>query len=997
VSAGPSPFRLPEGGLIDRDRPLDFRFDGRAYRGFAGDTLASALLANGVRVVGRSLKYHRSRGVFTAGPEEPSAIVRVGGGVRATPNLRATEVPLHDGLEARSQNAWPGPRFDLGALAGLAAPLLPPGFYYKTFMWPAGLWRGYEQVIRRAAGLGRAPTAPDPDHYDKCHAHCDVLVVGGGPAGLAAALAAGAAGARVGLCDERPEPGGALLNERAELNGEPAAAWARGAADRLAGMPNVTLLTRASAFGCYDGNLVLIAEQLGTESPYGEGARLAERLWKVRAGEVVLAAGAIERPLVFAGNDRPGVMLASAARAYVNHYAVRPGRRAVIFTNNESGYASALDLADAGVEVAAVVDARLDAASAAGIRGVEVLAGHAVVDTRGRAGLKSVAVAPLDGAGRPAWIDCDLLCLAGGWSPSVHLFSHRQGRLRFDDAAAAFVPDGTLRGLRVVGAAAGRFALADCLAEGSDAGREAARAAGFSSAEGSPLPRVTREPPVQGEIRPLWAVPRVAGRRGKRFVDLQNDVTAEDLALAVGEGYRSIEHVKRYTATGMGTDQGKTSNVNAIGIVAGLTGAGMAEVGVTTFRPPYTPVTFGTVVGRQVGTHLAPIRRTPFHRCHEAAGVVFDTSGDWHYPRYYPKDGESMAEAVVREVRTVRSGVGMVDMSTLGKIDLQGPDAPAFLERAYANGFTNLPVGRARYGIMLREDGIVLDDGTVSRLGAHHYLVTVTTANTAHVVPHLEKLHQVHWPDLDVKMLPVSEQWASLAVAGPRAREVLAALAPDFETGNEAFPFMGVREGAVAGIPARVFRISFSGELSYEINVPSDFASALWQALAEAGAPFGLTPYGLEALDVLRIEKGHVAVGAEIDGCTTADDLGLGRLLSRKKPFLGQRLLERAALRDPARPALVGLVPADGRSPIPEGAQIVERPWAGGAVPSLGHVTATVYSPTLDMPIGLALVADGRARIGGTLVATSPLAGRNVEVTLRAPVFVDPDGERLRG
>ncbi len=502
---------------------------------------------------------------------------------------------------------------------------------------------------------------------------------------------------------------------------------------------------------------------------------------------------------------------------------------------------------------------------------------------------------------------------------------------------------------------------------------------------------------MQGEVRPLWAVPRAGGGRGKRFVDLQNDVTAEDLALAVGEGYRSIEHVKRYTTTGMGTDQGKTSNVNAAGIVAGLTGAGIAEVGVTTFRPPYTPVTFGTVVGRQVGRHLVPVRRTPFHRCSAAAGAVFDASGDWLYPRYYPRDSETMEAATRREVRNVREGVGTVDMSTLGKLDLQGADARAFLDRVYANGFANLPVGRARYALMLREDGIVFDDGTVSRLGDDHYLVTVTTANSARVILLLEKLLQVHWPDLDVRMVPVSEQWASLAVAGPRAREVLRALAPSFDVENEAFPFMGVREGTVAGIPARVFRISFSGELGYEINVPADFATALWDALDAAGAAFGLMPYGLEALDVLRIEKGHVSVGAEIDGRTTAEDLGLGRMLSRKKPFLGQRLLEREALSAPGRRSLVGLVPTDGHSPIPQGAQIVERPWTGGPVPSLGHVTAAIYSPTLEMPIGLGLVADGRERKGTKLFATSPLAGREVEVTLRDPVFVDPGGDRVRG
>ena len=992
-------FRLSSGGMaINRARPLSFSFDGKRMTGLAGDTLASALLANGVRLVGRSFKYHRPRGVFTAGPEEPNALVGMRRGDRHEPNTRATMVELYDGLEAESQNRWPSLRFDVLGINDRLSPIFPAGFYYKTFMWPPKGWQTYEHYIRRAAGLGTAPVDRDPDLYEHQSAHCDVLVVGGGPAGLMAALAAARTGARVLLCDERAEVGGSLFRENRMIGDEPGAAWALRIATELGTLPSLRVLSRTTAFGIFDHNMVALIERVADHLPVPPEHTPRQRRWTVRARQIVLATGAIERPLVFAGNDRPGVMLASAARAYVHQYGVRPGNRAVVFANNDAGYGTAADLAAAGITVAAVVESRVSEGGArtSQLAGVPVLSGHAVVSTYGRLGLSAVDVAPLAEGSAVRRIDCDLLAVSGGLTPTVHLHSHAGGKLAWDEVRLCFVPSAGRPTVRSVGAASGSFGLGACLAEGARAGVDAATAAGFANPGGVAIPAVTDEP-----VRPpqaLWAVPAWAGRGGKRFVDIQDDVTVEDVGLAAREGYVSVEHLKRYTTLGMGTDQGKTANVNGLALLAQLRGDAIPAVGTTTFRPPYTPVTIGALAGREIGLHFMPIRRTAMHDWHVAQGAVMIETGLWMRPRCYPRSGETPAQAVAREAAHIRNAVGLVDVSTLGKIDVQGPDATEFLQRVYANAWANLPVGKARYGIMLREDGMIFDDGTTSRLAEHRYFMTTTTANAAAVLMHLEYLLQIVWPELRVQVTSETEQWAAMALAGPRARAVLARVTEGLDVSDANLPFMGVREGRIAGAPARIFRISFSGELAYEINTPADCGRVVWEALLAAGSAEDIIPYGLEAMGILRIEKGHVA-GPELDGRTTPEDLGLGRMVSEKKPdFIGKHLRARPALKEPERPRLVGLVPADGAATLRPGAQIVAE--AAPTLPgkSLGHITSTAHSPVLGHSVALALVRGGMARKGETLYAAYLLEdGETVPVRVTDPVFVDPEGKRLHG
>ena len=1005
---GDQAYRLPAGGLIDRDRVLSFTFNGHGYAGFAGDTLASALLANGVHLVGRSLKYHRPRGIVAAGVEEPNALMQLGEGGRAEPNPLATMIELYDDLVARSVNVWPSVDNDLMSWLAPISRLFSAGFYYKTFMGPPPAWQSiYEPAIRKAAGFGKAPENPDADVYDHTFAHCDVLVVGAGPAGLMAALAAARTGARVILMDERDRPGGSLLASDEGIDGGPADRWIDEASAALQACAEARVVMRTTAFGYYDSNFIAALERRSDH--FGGGKTVRHRLWQVRARHVVLATGAHERPLVFDGNDRPGIMLAGAVSTYVRRYAVAPGRRAVVVTNNDSAHGTALALSDAGIDVAAVVDARRNPvgtlADAVASRGIQVLAGHTVIGTSGNKRVTGVSVAELMGdgtAGKPHSLTCDFVAMSGGWSPVVHLFSQSQGRLTYDDQICAFIPGESSQAQSCVGAVVGHFSLGECLRGGAEAGARVARELGFDTSDELATP--TTVPQIQGAVEPLWSAPTERGRydrRAKQFVDFQNDTTAADISLALQEGFESIEHVKRYTLTGFGTDQGKTANINALGLVAEVLGRPIPEVGTTTFRPPYTPVTFGALAGPYVGNLLDPVRETPMHDWHAAHGALFENVGQWRRAWYYPRDGESFQAALDRECLAVRNAVGVFDASTLGKIEIWGPDSVEFLNRIYTNGWSTLKVGRARYGLMCHEDGMVFDDGTTTRIAEYRFFMTTTSGNAAVVLDWLEEWSQTEWPELQVYFTSVTEQWATVTIAGPHARDLLAVLAPDLAVDRESFPFMAMREGRVAGVEARIIRISFSGELSYEIYVPWWSGLVLWENVMEAGARFSIAPYGTEAMHVLRAEKGYAVIGHDTDGTVTPHDLGMSWAVSKKKDFIGRRSLTRSDTARADRKHLVGLVTKDPAIVVPEGAQLVSemnlvaaRRAARGShpVPMEGYVSSSYHSAALGHSIAFALVKGGFDRIGETLYAVYD--GRVVPSEIVSPVFYDAENER---
>lgn len=974
------PFRLASGGRIDRTRPLRFRFDGRDYTGYAGDTLASALLANGVRITARSFKYHRPRGIMGSGVEEPATLVELMG-ADASANRPATTVALTDGLVARSVNAWPSARFDLGAVNQLIARFIPAGFYYKTFKWPD--WHLYEPAIRRAAGLAGAPSVPPEGAFEARHAHADLLIAGAGPAGLMAALVAGRAGARVLIADEGTEAGGALLARRLTIDGTPALDWVAAAVAELAAMPNVTHLQNSTVWAYREHNLMLVHER----EP--QNPSLIGRNWRVRAGQVITATGAIERTMVFAGNDRPGVMLASAVQAYVDRWGVRPGKQAVVFTNNDSAYAAAADMVRAGIDVAAIVDSRavVPDHAAQQVAGIPILAGQVVTTTHGHRGVRAVSVAPsLGGASRR--IDCDLVAMSGGWNPAMHLYSQSRSKITWDAGLQTFIPAEPTQAVLAAGAANGALELGAALAEGATKAAAALTALGMT-AKSATLP-VSNDSPYS--IEPLWTVP-APNAGAKRFLDIQNDVTVSDIELALREGYANIEHVKRYTTGGMGIDQGKTGNVNIIGAVAERQGKAPDQIGVTTFRPPYTPVDFGAIAGRREGPVVLPWRHTPLTQWHIAQGaVMYEAGARWRRPGYYPRPGEAFQDTINREARAVRNGVGIYDGSPLGTYELKGRDTGRFLDWIYTNVMSSLKAGEGRYGLMLTDDGLILDDGVSFRLGADRFLMSTSTGYADAVWQHMERLLQIERPDWEVKITNVTSQWMNATICGPKARDMLAAMGTDIDLDPAAFPFMALRDGHVAGFPARVIRVSFTGELSFEVNVRPRDLPALWQAALAAGVPFGITPVGSEANHVLRVEKGFLSLGHEVDGTADAHDLGMSWVMSKAKPdFIGKRSV--ALRRSPGVPRreLVGIRPLDPMCQIPEGAPLTP---GGRKETTEGFVSACVWSVVHDRWLGLALLLDGRARIGGR--AHVRLPDRVIEVEICAPVFHDPKGERLR-
>ncbi|MGE0765454.1 MAG: sarcosine oxidase subunit alpha family protein [Hyphomicrobiaceae bacterium] len=993
---------MASGGRIDRTERVNFTFDGRAYSGRPGDTLASALLANGVHLVGRSFKYHRPRGILSAGSEEPNALVTVRRDWRrTTPNLRATEVEIYEGLAADSQNRWPSLERDAASVNDRLSGLFPAGFYYKTFMGPKRLGRAgrsvwkrvYEPAIRRMAGLGRAPIDADPDRYASRYAHCDVLVVGAGPAGLAAALAAAEAGAKVLLADEQSEPGGSLLAEtHVAIEGMIAADWLADALARLSRFDRVRILPRTTVFGAYPDRMLGLVERLSDHLAEPDAALPRERLWQVRAKEIVLASGAIERPLVFPDNDRPGIMLAGSVATYLHRYAVIAGTRAVVVTASDEAYVVAADLAGHGVPIERIVDVRATAGGGARqlaeAAGIKVTTGAVVLGTQGRLRVSAVDVSHAEA--RRESIACDVVLMSAGRQPTLHLFSQLRGKLEWHDEGQALLPVASLDHVHLAGAAAmsGR-SLGTAFESGRAAGEAAARAVG-ATAGVSPGPVVGKETSALAETLATPRSVRVA--KGRAFVDFQNDVTAKDIRIATREGFRSIEHVKRYTTTGMATDQGKTSSVNTLGVVAGNLDTDIAALGHTTFRPPFTPVTFGALAGECRGALFDPVRVTPIDSSARARGAAFEAVGQWQRARYFPRTGESMHTAVARECQAVRGSVGVFDGSTLGKIEVAGPGAAEFLDRLYVNKLVNLPVGRCRYAIMLSEAGYVMDDGIVARLAPDRFHVTTTTGGAAGVLAHMEDYLQTEFTDLECWLTSVTEQWGVIAVQGPRARDVLAPIVEHVDLSPAALPHMGLAEGRILGVPSRLFRVSFTGELGYEVNVPAGHARAVWDEILKRAEALGGGPYGTEAMHVLRAEKGYIIVGQESDGTVTPADLGLPAG-GAKRDFVGKRALARPDMTKSGRREFVGLECVDGGGPLEEGLQLTQRPDPPPGTPASGYVTSSYHSPATGRPIALALVNGGRARLGDTIYAPLSRGARRVRIV--SPVFYDPEGVRL--
>ncbi|MEO0938938.1 MAG: sarcosine oxidase subunit alpha family protein [Pseudomonadota bacterium] len=976
--------RIGNKGLVDRDTSLRFTFNEIGYTGHDGDTLASALLANGVRLVGRSFKYHRPRGIWSAGSEEPNALVTTRTGARSEPNVRATVQELHDGLVARCQNAWPSLGFDVLSVNDLAAPFLGAGFYYKTFMWPRAFWeRVYEPIIRRAAGLGALSGEDNVDKYDRGYLFCDLLVIGSGPAGLMAARVAAEAGADVILADEGARLGGRLNAEMEAIGGVPAAAWAAQTVNRLSEMDNVRLMPRTTIAGAYDGGTYGALEKVSHHARVPEKGAPLETFWRIAAGRAVLAAGAIERHVAFANNDRPGVMAAGAVRTYLNTYGVSPGKTVTVFANNDDAHRTARDLVDAGVHVAAVLDSRADAKALGNYR---VIPGALVTGTEGRKAIEAVSFQTPSG---PDKLVTDCLAVSGGWNPTVHLTCHMNGRPTWDAGISSFVPTpGSVPGLHVAGSANGVMDTAGCLASGAQAAVDALAELSISAK----LPDMPDADDAPYRMEPLWAVPG----KGRAWLDFQNDVTVKDIKQSAQENFTSVEHMKRYTTQGMATDQGKNSNVAALALLADATGRGIPETGTTTFRPPYSPIAIAALGAGAQGKGFAPERKTTSHAATIERGAPMIEAGLWYRPSYFPAPGEkTWRQSCDREVGYVREAVGVCDVSTLGKIDIQGPDAAKLLDLAYTNMFSTLKENRVRYGLMLREDGYVMDDGTTARLGENHYVMTTTTAAAGQVMRHLEFLTQGLHPEWDVRIMSVTEQWAQFAVAGPKSRELLNGLL-DAPIDNDAWPFMACGAVSVQGTKGRLFRISFSGEHAYEIAVPARYGDSLFRLLVARAEALGGGAYGMEALNVLRIEKGFIT-HSEIHGRTTAFDIGMGRMVSAKKDCIGKFMAAREGLMDEDREQLVGLKPVGAVKQLTAGAHLYENAAEPVAKNNRGYITSVGFSPTLGHFIGLGFVQGGLAREGNVMRMVDGLRGVETTVEICHPVMFDPEGGRTRG
>ena len=993
-------FRTQEGGKIDREEKISFIFNGKKYYGYKGDTLASALLANGIHLIGRSFKYHRPRGIIAAGVEDANGKVQLSRNNISEPNVNITEVELVEGLSFESQNCWPSVTFDIWAINNFLNRFFPAGFYYKTFMWPKSFWYNvYEPIIRKAAGMGTASLKPDPDRYEHRYEHCDILVVGSGPSGISSALAAAKNGARVILAEDKPRFGGSLQIDEVTIGNKNGNEWVDEAIAELKSMPNVIIRNRSQVFGYYDHNMLVMFERCKDHVNNSEAFTPRERLWYIRAQEVVLSTGSIERPLVFANNDRPGIMLSSSAREYLKIYGVFAGKKPIIFTNNDSAYETAIEYKNNGIDVL-IIDTRNNSDS--GIvnetkkLGIKIKFAHAIANTSGYKKVKSVTIGKLNKE-KNAYtkleeVKCDSVFVSGNWTPTVHLASQSGNKLNYDTNTDTFLPSISRQDETVIGSANGSMTLKESLKEGFEVGYKLSK----KITKGNIQTTIPLSDEKQlGDHDKFWCMPLPRNKNYKRFVDFQNDVAVSDIQLAVQEGFRSIEHVKRYTTLGMATDQGKTSNLNGLQLVSDIEKKIVPEVGHTTFRPPYTSVTIGTIIGREVGKNYKATRKSPMHTWHEKNKAVFVDAGLWLRPRYYKQNNEDLFEASKREALNVRNNVGICDVTSLGKIEIKGKDSAEFLNRIYTNAFLKLPIGKARYGVMLREDGIVFDDGTTTRISENHYHMTTTTAQAANVLSHLEYYLQVVWPELDVVVVSVTEQWAAAAIAGPKSRLLLSKIFPSEEVSNESFPFMGYKEFKFKETTARVFRISFSGELAYEINVESDFGLQMWEEILNLGEEFKIQPYGTEALSTLRIEMGHIA-GSEIDGRTIARDLSLESLLSEKKDFVGKRSLNRKAFTDNNREKIVGLVPIDKKTNIPEGSHLVLDKNASLPNPKLGHVSASCWSVEYNNPFSLAIVKNGHNKLGEKLYAVSPLKNISVAVEVVSQHYVDPEGKRVR-